>query len=801
MKKYLLYTVLLLLGIISPITGCSPQKPQSSDVTAEAPAETTGEVTPANMKNAARTEFDYHAGAPDRARSAAQVNERDEYGCRFCAAAPFDSLSVSCPSYNDNTGSLTFSLYRWKVNYVTTVAADAIAEQTYVDFQDNATLVFEFDECEPGEYILVLSRGTGGVGVWKFSESKTGTYIYNGGLEQDGVFTMTVGYTYTPDIMFMEVKSMYDFTEKVTTPPEITYDASHPTIALDAMPDTWVATDGLGRTLPTHAETGDVREGKYIGLFFWTWHSGQSHNRAVNVNDLIERHPEIRNDYDNPIWNDYKSGAYHWNEPIYGFYDIVDKWVLRRQAELLADSGVDVVIFDNTNGTFTWREGYLTLCEVFSQARADGVKTPKISFLLPFADGPDTVAQLREIYLTIYRDGLYRDLWFYWEGKPLMMSHFSKLDINDPVEAEIRDFFTFRPGEPSYVSKREAQNTRWGWLSIYPQAVYYRSDGTPEQITVGVAQNHSKEVGLTAMNGVDVFGRTYTSKGYDTRENAKLYGANFAEQFEYALEVDPDFIFITGWNEWIAGRYEEWCKVKNAFPDEFDDTFSRDIEPSKGDLKDHYYYQLVSFVRRYKGTRALPAASAAKTIDIYSAAEMWEDVMPRYIAYRGNTFDRDCDGYGALHYTDTTGRNDITLAKVARDSENIYFMVECADNITPCTDPAWMRLLIDVEGSDGDRWETFGYIVNRVSPDAKYAVLEKSKGGWNWEKVGSVEYSLSGKRLQIKIPRSMLGIGSGAFTVNFKWSDNMQKDGDIMDFYVSGDAAPGGRFKYQYKAE
>ena len=175
--------------------------------------------------------------------------------------------------------------------------------------------------------------------------------------------------------------------------------------------------------------------------------------------------------------------------------------------------------------------------------------------------------------------------------------------------------------------------------------------------------------------------------------------------------------------------------------------------------------------------------------------------MPRYIAYRSNTFDRDCDGYGALHYTDTTGRNDITLAKVARDSENIYFMVECADNITPCTDPAWMRLLIDVEGSDGDRWETFGYIVNRVSPDAKYAVLEKSKGGWNWEKVGSVEYSLSGKRLQIKIPRSMLGIGSGAFTVNFKWSDNMQKDGDIMDFYVSGDAAPGGRFKYQYKAE
>jgi hypothetical protein len=29
----------------------------------------------------------------------------------------------------------------------------------------------------------------------------------------------------------------------------------------------------------------------------------------------------------------------------------------------------------------------------------------------------------------------------------------------------------------------------------------------------------------------------------------------------------------------------------------------------------------------------------------------------------------------------------------------------------------------------------------------------------------------------------------------------MQKEGDIMDFYVSGDTAPGGRFNYVYTAE
>ena len=33
---------------------------------------------------------------------------------------------------------------------------------------------------------------------------------------------------------------------------------------------------------------------------------------------------------------------------------------------------------------------------------------------------------------------------------------------------------------------------------------------------------------------------------------------------------------------------------------------------------------------------------------------------------------------------------------------------------------------------------------------------------------------------------------------NFKLSDNMQTDGDVMDFYQNGDVAPGGRFTFVY---
>ena len=55
------------------------------------------------------------------------------------------------------------------------------------------------------------------------------------------------------------------------------------------------------------------------------------------------------------------------------------------------------------------------------------------------------------------------------------------------------------------------------------------------------------------------------------------------------------------------------------------------------------------------------------------------------------------------------------------------------------------------------------------------------------------------------IKKSDLGISGDDFTINFSWTDNVhdkgdyQKfSGDIMDFYISGDVAPGGRFKYSY---
>lgn len=572
----------------------------------------------------------------------------------------------------------------------------------------------------------------------------------------------------------------------------------HNTYSGIPVPDTWDAIDGLGRILPSHEETGGVRGDRYVGIFYWTWHCAHAKSTSPNnVTKILEKYPEALTDPEHPAWGRIQA-PHHWNEPLFGYYDTVDKWVLRKHAEMLADAGVDVVIFDNTNGTFTWKESYTALLETFAEARADGVKTPQISFLLPlFGGDQNTNIQLESIYKDIYRPGKYSDLWFYWKGKPLMMAYPDALAADDPLQAEIRDFFTFRPGQPSYT-QGQMRPDHWGWLSVHPQQIYRNADGTPEQITVGVAQNHSAELGLTAMNGVNVFGRTYTSKGYDSREDAVLYGANLAEQFEYALQMDPEFIFITGWNEWVAGRFQHWQGVDNAFPDQFNDYFSRDIEPSKGQLKDHYYYQMVSYIRRFKGTHPQPDASVPVTVDIDGSHTQWDGIFPAFYSYRGNTADRDCDGYLTTHYVNTTGRNDIVLAKAARDSENVYFYVECADEITAPDDPLWMRLLISVENG-GDGWEGFHFILNRNKP----GILERSAGGWNWKEIGSVRWSLKGKVLQAAIPRDMMGLPEGGFTIRFKWADNNltedeSGEADIMNLYSDGDTAPGGRFCFRY---
>ena len=233
------------------------------------------------------------------------------------------------------------------------------------------------------------------------------------------------------------------------------------------------ATDALGRKLPTAEEVGAPRKDKYVGLFYWTWHTNFADLDACIPSRVIEKNPNAAYNYEHPAWDNTPHTCF-WGEPLFGFYRDTDKWVLRKHAEMLADAGVDVLFFDCTNGNYTWQESYQALCEVFAEARKDGVNTPQIAFMLAFGPMEGSREAIISIYKDLYKPAKYEELFFKWQGKPLIMAYPEMLaDVEGDAEQtainrEVREYFTFRPGQPVYNVGPQRPD-HWGWLEIYPQ--------------------------------------------------------------------------------------------------------------------------------------------------------------------------------------------------------------------------------------------------------------------------------------------------------------------------------------------
>ena len=558
----------------------------------------------------------------------------------------------------------------------------------------------------------------------------------------------------------------------------------------DTSPDTWVATDALGRAVSTHEAVGPPKSDKFVGIFYFLWMGQHGTDGPYDVTKILAEHPDAMKTPTSPPWGPMHK-FHHWGEPLFGYYLSDDAWVLRKHAQMLSDAGVDVVIFDVTNQA-TYQKVYMKLCEVFSEVRRNGGRTPQIAFLTPFWDPPKVV---KELYENLYKPGLYPDLWFRWKGKPLILA--------DPAKSppETKDFFMFRKPEPSYFVGPSGPN-QWGWLEAYPQHVFYDENNKPEQMVVGIGQN-AHDGRLSAFSVANTYGRSWHNGKKDERPGAVTLGLNVTEQWKRALEVDPEFIFITGWNEWIATRFDEFAGEREPviLVDQFTQEYSRDIEPMMGGHSDSYYYQMVDYIRKFKGARKPPTAGPKKTIRIGAGFADWRDVAPEHRDDIGDAAHRDHPGYDNVgRYLNETGRNDFVLLKVACDDRNVYFYAQTKDPITPHTDPRWMMLFINADGNSKTGWEGYDFVVNRTIKDASTTLLEASAAGWNWKPKSEIRYCVKGHEIELAIPRKALGFGDleQPLRFDFKWADNMQKDGDILEFTVNGDSAPNGRFSYRF---
>ena len=573
-------------------------------------------------------------------------------------------------------------------------------------------------------------------------------------------------------------------------------------------PGAWAAVDGLGRTLSCAEQVGTPKEDKYVGIFFWSWHTNFSYAEPRNITQILKQNNN------QPNWGDADIlYPYFWDEPLFGYYRTQDTFVLRKQAELLADAGVDFIVFDCSNGTELFKSGYEAVFEAFAKAKEDGVDVPQIAFLLSWYD-TNCRTQLRSLYRNLYKDARYQDLWFCWEGKPLVISHTTALNAQDDTDRAILDTFTFRTMRASYFDPQYAYEDKvWGWCSVYPQTRFgVRADGSVEMMCVSTAQN-ANETTMTAMNDPrgGVRGRGYAKGNYSysytyggttitvdkNKEDAYIYGLNFQQQWDYAMEYDPQVVFVTGWNEYVTQLSKEFQGVQYAFSDNYNAEYSRDIEPSAGILKDHFYNQLVENIRRFKGTVQQLAGTTEqgveKTISIGDGVADWQSVLLSYAHYTNSASVRAHKGYGSTMYVNQTMRNDIVEAKVAYDQENIYFMVKTKDDMTSPTGDGWMRLFIDTDPTGNTaNWEGFEYVINRKAPEAQSVSVEQCTGGWNFTSSGVGTYSVSGQYLEIAVPRRSLGLdATQELTFNFKWADHTRPDGatedrgDILDFPIN----------------
>ena len=587
----------------------------------------------------------------------------------------------------------------------------------------------------------------------------------------------------------------------------------------DVFADTWVATDDADRTTPVGTDTATPGD-KKVGIFYFMWHNATKQGQ----NPLFDHTAAYLSGGVDAVWDLIPQGnlgfAHYWAEPYFGYYNSDDEWVIRKHGYMLAEAGVDFIYVDATNGII-YEHNLETLLRVWSEMRTEGYAVPQICFHCGNTDSL-AASSLNFLWNNYYSTGKYADMWFMWDGKPLI---FYPDSLAKTLPDEMNEFFTARQSwaftSDGWYTSKDGKG-RWAWADMYPQSPGLSPEGDVEQMIVmcGFWAN-----GSAGTNG----GRSYTKKngipdyegdwdfGYALMKTTSGLGLAFQEHFDYAMEVDPPLVMITGWNEWWAGRWggsvdnpaqgQTICneyRVNQSVPkyqwyyvDAFNTEYSRDIEPMTGGYNDNYFYQMVQNIRKYKGSRVGEAAFEQWAIDIEGDLGQWYIVGPEYRDYQGDTVDRDHFSYvGDFRYVNTSGRNDFVTCKVSSDADSLYFYAECAEDITAPEGTNWMNLFIDADCNAQTGWYGYDFIINRSQANGKVSV-EKFVGTdtWEFETVGEAEYNLRGNVLQIKIARSVMNLGD---TFDFKWADNSVADGNVMQFLDQGDAAPNDRFNYRY---
>ena len=242
-----------------------------------------------------------------------------EVGCaaqKFTASFAFSQVGVCCPSYSNNTGNLTFSLYRWKSDYSQTLAETPLARKVFENFRDCSFLSLSFEESIPaGDYLWTLTEATENVGVWQLPQIENPSEVQSflDGAPIAGGFEMSLRVNHCPFPYSGSSERFRKLCAGQTSPPKA---ENADTVTWDLYADTWDAVDGLGRRVfSSESDTKPLAE-KQVGIFYWTWHDWEGaaiHVPPTNNARVLAEFPEAIRDVDHPAWGKLNA-QHHWDE-------------------------------------------------------------------------------------------------------------------------------------------------------------------------------------------------------------------------------------------------------------------------------------------------------------------------------------------------------------------------------------------------------------------------------------------------------------------------------------------------------
>lgn len=599
----------------------------------------------------------------------------------------------------------------------------------------------------------------------------------------------------------------------------------------------WIASDDIGRETPLNSDVGGKRNNKYVGLFYFLCNEYTGQPREVR--DFTRMYLKYGVDY---IKEHIKTspGGY-WAEPFFGYYINRDEWVYRKHAYMLQQAGVDFIFLDMSNAA-VYKDAHIMLFDTWLQIRKEGGQTPQIVCMT--GDMPSTlVIDLYTLMNTVYSKPEYQELFFIWDGKPLILGNndspdgstwsvstgttpqtpetfYAEIKKNKKVAAyydsgkfaEDLSNFTVRKCWAWQADKHEGY---WNWLDHTPQAFGTDFNGRKEQLSVSMGEHAHTNRGRSYVNGDSSYDR---NGDFGFSYGKAQYGLHFAEQFENALKQDPQVLMITGWNEWYAGVHDSadpnqltggTVTPNRLLVDQFTPEYSRDGEPMKVrggvGFGDNYYYQMVHYIRRFKGIGSVPVADGTNAhIKMQDDAE-WEDVTPEYRDTIGDTAYRNQVSFQTEYrYQNSSGRNDLNTAKVTQDSDSLYFHITTVNELVTSDDSSWMNLYLNLDNDAKTGWEGYDFILNRSRDGASVSIEKFVDNGWNCEQIGSAEYTMGTNSLTIKVAKDILRreiSGADFKKFQFKWADHSVTDGDVMRFMDLGDTAPNDRFNFLYTTE